>query len=156
FSGCDCMVTCFRSRVLTLGLALGAFVAAGPSLAQSPESDVPAGHPVTTTETERWVFPEIPDKTLDELKIDTKLFSLHWGLCVIGDYTAFQQNDASLAQVGKQDDQAEFRSFRAMLRGQVHLLGTWTYLATGEYKGFDSDPDGPNWQLTDLWFSTKL
>jgi phosphate-selective porin len=43
-----------------------------------------------------------------------------------------------------------------MLRGRVQFLGTWSYLVSGEYKGFDSDPDGPLWQLTDLWFSTRL
>ncbi len=138
------------------GAAVVFWAAAALSFAQSPESDVPEGHPVAATETERWVIPEVPDSFLDGLKIGTKYFTLHWGLCFIGDYTAFQQNDASLEQVREQEDKKEFRSFRLMLRGQLHFLGAWNYLVTGEYKGFDSDPDGPLWQLTDLWVSRRL
>jgi phosphate-selective porin len=129
-------------------------IAPVPAFAQSPESDVPEGHP-PEAET-HWAFPEIPDKTLDALKIDTKFFTLHWGLCVIGDYTAFQQNEGSLEQVGKQEDTKEFRSFRLMLRGQIHFLGTWTYLVSGEYKGFDRDPGDPLWNMSDVWFSRSL
>jgi hypothetical protein len=43
-----------------------------------------------------------------------------------------------------------------MLRGQVHFLGTWNYMVSGEYNGFDRDIGDPLWNMTDIWLSTRL
>src|SRR5262249_39848712 len=75
---------------------------------------------------------------------------------VIGDYTLFDQNAASLSQVGKQETGDNLRSFRVMMRGQVQFLGTWHYMVSGEYNGFDRQPGDPLWNGTDLWVWHRL
>ena len=44
-------------------------------------------------------------------------FTLRPSAAILGDYTAFSQDDDSVAQVGKQKDSAEWRSFRFQVLG---------------------------------------
>ncbi|WP_199554822.1 OprO/OprP family phosphate-selective porin [Sandaracinobacteroides hominis] len=68
----------------------------------------------------------------------------------IGDYTTFGQDDASVDQLGVQEDKWQIRALR------LSFLGTFgsgdfklSYQVSGEYKGFDSDPN-EDWQMTDI------
>jgi phosphate-selective porin len=135
--------------ILILGLAASVF-------AQSPESEVPPDHVSAPEHAEGSAIPEVPDRILNSINIETRGFTLMWGLAVLEDYTDFQQNTQSLDQVGKQDGGWNVRSFRPMIRGQFRLLGTWKYMISGEYNGFDRDIGDPLWNLTDLWVSTEV
>ena len=142
-------------RSLTGAIAL-CLLAAASAFAQSPESELPSTQVATPGYPAGYAIPEVPDKVLASLNIETKGFTLIWGLAVLEDYTAFQQNARSLDQVGKQDGGWNVRSFRPMLRGQIRLLGTWNYMISGEYNGFDRDIGDPLWNMTDVWISTKV
>ena len=60
-------------------------------------------------------------------------------LVILGDYTWFSQDKASISQVGKQDSQFEFRADRLMLHGNLFNNGPspWHYLISLEYHGVD-------------------
>ncbi len=143
------------ARRPALALALLA-LAAAPALAQSPESELPDAPVARPGYPEGYAIPEVPDRVLDALNVETKAFTLKWGLAVLEDYTDFQQNPQSVGQVGVQDGGWNVRSFRPMLRGQIRALGTWDYMVSGEYNGFDRDIGDPLWNLTDLWVATKV
>jgi hypothetical protein len=58
-----------------------------------------------------YAIPDAPSDLVHRLtSFDTKFFSLKLGLVVIGDYTAFYQNQPSIDQVGEQRDQARASS----------------------------------------------
>jgi len=71
------------------------------------------------------------------------------------DYTTFDQDDASRAQVGNQQDEFEARSLRVMARGHFELWRRWNYVASYEYKGFDQTSTA-DWNVTDMRVSTVL
>jgi len=79
-------------------------------------------------------------------------FTLRPSAAILGDYTSFSQDDDSVAQVGKQKDTAEWRSFRFQVLGSFGGTYRINYQLGAEYKGFDSDPTD-NWQLTDMSFT---
>jgi phosphate-selective porin OprO/OprP len=63
-----------------------------------------------------------------------------FGLIVIGDYTWFSQDQASIHQVGGQESQSEFRADRILLRGNLFNTHSrpWHYLVALEYHGDDA------------------
>jgi phosphate-selective porin OprO/OprP len=69
--------------------------------------------------------------------------SLRFHLVILGDYTWFSQDASSLAQVGQQDDQFEFRASRISLTGGLfhNQPRQWGYLVAFEYHGLDGDAD---------------
>jgi phosphate-selective porin OprO/OprP len=99
-----------------------------------------------------FAVPELPDATVEKAQVRAKWFTLKFGLVLIADYNAFSQDEASLAQVGEQENQWDDRAARLMFRG---TLGRATYLVAGEYKGFDTDPE-TTWQLTDASITFPL
>src|SRR5262249_52625350 len=143
-------------RVKRAGVLLslvGLLVGAGAT-AQSPESQNPEG--AFRQADEVHAVPDVPTDILDKLGFETKFFTLKAGLAVLGDYTWFTQNAASLEQVGVQDDKAEFRSFRVMLHGTFRLFTEWQYMFSYEYKGFDHNDDDPNWAASDVYIQTRI
>jgi hypothetical protein len=83
-------------------LAALAWMPVVAAFAQSPESENPEGalaQPGDVTQ----VVPDVPSGlNLDALQINTESLTLKPGLAVLGDYTAFTQNAASIEQVGEQ------------------------------------------------------
>ncbi len=124
-------------------------------LAQSEESDLPSGV-VAPTPAGGFAFPDVSDKTLADANHEDKFFTLKLGLVVLGDYSAFSQDAASITQVGKQEDKSEFRSFRLMCRGKLSFLSDWNYLISAEYKGFGQDDGADDWAMTDVSFTHSL
>lgn len=130
------------------------------ALAQSEESELPPVRgefePAPQSAPARpFLFPDVPDSVADLTRLDEPWLTLKVGVVLIADYTAFDQDDDSLAQVGRQEDQWDARAARLMLRGSLgrgHEVG---YLLAGEYKGFETDPED-TWQLTDLSFTFPL
>jgi phosphate-selective porin OprO and OprP len=128
--------------------------------AQAPESERPAepgrpdgalpGAPATG-----FMLPDLAPSGIPALRVETPAFTLKPGLVLIGDYTAVNQDAASLAQVGPQDDQWQIRAARLMLRGSIGRDYKVGYLVAGEYKGFESDPL-TTWNMTDVSLSFPL
>jgi phosphate-selective porin len=83
-------------------------------------------------------------------------FAVKFGLVIMpADYTTFDQDAASKAQVGNQRDEFEARSLRLMARGHFELFRKWNYVASYEYKGFDQTSTA-DWNVTDMRVSTVL
>jgi len=80
-------------------------------------------------------------------------------LVPILDYNAFSQDEGSIAQVKKQKNQWDLRTFRIMLRGQLKFSG-WPvdYFLSLEVKGHDhvTGPDDSKVGWTDLYLSAKV
>lgn len=98
---------------------------------------------------EPFLVPDVPESLAAQTSIHERWFSLKVGVVAIADYSAFHQDDASIAQVGKQKDQWEARAARLMMRGAIGKDYRVSYLVAAEYKGFESDPEDL-WSLTDL------
>jgi phosphate-selective porin len=96
-------------------------------------------------------LPDLSHAFEQEVSVDTKWLTMHLGLAPILDYTFFTQDEASIDQVGVQEDSFEFRSARIQARGNLFAdkERPWGYLFSFEYRGFDSEPD-ETWNITDL------
>ena len=138
-----------RAAALLACPLLLALAVVGPVHAQSPESDPAHGIPEVTPDS-GYDVPDVPDKILTAANVQTDNFSVKFGLAVLLDYTSFNQNDPSIAQVGVQEDQFEVRDFRFMARGHFRVLTDWRYQVAVQYKGFAQDPGQPDWQIADL------
>jgi phosphate-selective porin OprO/OprP len=97
----------------------------------------------------------IPDTPAPRPLADGKGFDLRVSLVVLGDHTFFGQDGASIAQVGEQQDAWELRAARLSLLGSVGTGYRVAYQISGEYKGFDGDPE-TDWQMTDLSLTFPL
>jgi phosphate-selective porin OprO/OprP len=82
-------------------------------------------------------------------RLETQWFTSALSLEMIGDWTRFDQDATSLAQVGKQADQFQVRSARVRLRGRIGSSGQLGYTVAAQYRGFDADPTR-NWDVLDL------
>jgi phosphate-selective porin OprO/OprP len=84
-----------------------------------------------------------------------KFFTIRPSLAMLGDWTNYSQDAASVAQLGVQDDEFQVRSARLTLLGSIGSDYKVSYQFGGEYKGFDTEPE-QNWQLTDLSLTFPL
>jgi phosphate-selective porin len=139
-------------------LAVAACLGAPVALSQSVESDLPDGAEALARSDDHYALPDVGDKSLASTSVtDAKdRFAVKFGLVVMpADYTTFSQDDASIRQVGEQDDKWEARSIRLMARGHVEFGRRWNYVLSYEYKGFDKNSDA-NWSTTDVSLSTEF
>lgn len=102
-----------------------------------------------------YAIPDLGALTKYIPSLDTRFGSIAIGLELIGDYTAFTQNDASIAQVGVQNDQFEMRSASIDVTGQVGPKPWITYKVGIEYNGFNVNQDD-TWNVTDLALNIDL
>jgi phosphate-selective porin OprO/OprP len=102
-----------------------------------------------------FLVPDVPPSVLDQMQIKERWITLKVGLVALADYTAFNQDSASIGQVGPQEDQWEARAARLMARGTIGRDYKIGYLVAGEYKGFESEPE-TLWTLTDVAFIFPL
>jgi len=143
--------------------ALGAvalfLVGIGTTSAQSVESDVtPESAGLVKADHDFAMSSIIPDATLETAKFEDEhdRFAVKFGFVVMPmDYTSFDQDARSKAQVGNQQDELEARSLRLSARGHFELFRTWNYMASYEYKGFDQTSTD-DWNVTDLRISTVV
>lgn len=99
--------------------------------------------------TPNYVIPDLEGITKLIPSLHTKYGSFELGLELIGDYTAFRQNDISIAQVGQQQDQFEVRSASIYVTGQLGPKPWMSYKVGIEYHGFNVNAD-ETWNITDL------
>lgn len=141
-------------------LAVLAFVCAPDAYAQSEESETapalgefePAPLPLPE---QAFLVPDVPHSFGERFQMRERWLTLKVGLVTLADYTAFNQDSASIGQVGKQKDQWEARAARLMFRGTLGKDYKISYLVAGEYKGFESDPESL-WSLTDVSFTFPI
>jgi hypothetical protein len=105
--------------------------------AQAPESELPARPgefegrlpaPVAGG----FLMPDIPHASYESTEVKSSWFTIKPGLVMLGDYTWFKQDAASVAQVGTQDNQGQLRAARLMLRGTLGTDYVVRYLIAGE------------------------
>lgn len=146
---------------LRRGLLLAALLACAPAIvtAQSVESDVtPESAALVKSDGDFVMSSVVPDKTLAAAQYEDEhdRFSVKFGFVVMPmDYTSFDQDAASKAQVGNQQDELEARSLRLSARGHFELFRTWNYMLSYEYKGFDQTSTD-DWNTTDFRIGTVL
>ena len=102
-----------------------------------------------------FAMPDAPESLAAHTQAASRSFTLMLGVSAVLDYSAFNQDDASLAQVGTQDDQWQVRDLRLMLHGTIGTDYKVRYFVAGVYKGFDTDPE-VTWEVVDLWFAFPL
>ncbi len=126
-----------------------------PAHAQSPESDLTPESLALAQDATAFAIPDVPDLTLQSVRIDDPhdRFAVKFGLVALMDYTSFDQDDASRAQVGNQEDKFEVRAARLMARGHFEAWRRWNYVFSYEYKGFDQTSED-DWSATDVKVST--
>jgi len=139
--------------------ALAVALCASPAWAQAPESEGPAEPgafegAVPAAPPGAWV-PDLPRAAYDATRVSTDAFTLKPGLVLLGDYTVFGQDAASVAQVGEQRDRGQLRASRLLLRGTLGSGTVVRYLVAGEYKGFDTAADR-TWEMTDVSLTFPL
>jgi phosphate-selective porin OprO and OprP len=100
------------------------------------------------------VISELVEKDLEFL---SRSFTIHLGAAPILDYTWLTQDEASVGQVGVQEDDLDIRSARIFARGKFFAYSKHAprYFVAFEYRGFDSDPDH-NWNFTDVTVTFPL
>lgn len=143
------------SRLAAAVLACGA----GPAFAQSVESDITPESARLVKDSSEFAIPQlVSDQSLQSMQYQDEhdRFAVKFGLVIMpADYTTFDQDAASKAQVGNQRDEFEARSLRLMARGHFELFRKWNYVASYEYKGFDQTSTA-DWNVTDMRVSTVL
>jgi phosphate-selective porin len=127
-----------------------------PTPTPAPAEAVSEGHappgeaPPDDAHDPGYVIPDIPKKLDKFTRFASKALSLKLGFVLIGDYTDFEQDQPSIDQVGRQDDEWDLRAARMILRGAINFKNPWQYFFAFEYKGFDTEPPD-SWGITDLW-----
>jgi phosphate-selective porin OprO/OprP len=134
------------------------WLASPVTLAQSPESYVPPDATQLIRDAGQYAMPEVATPYLEKVRVEDEhdRFSLKIGLSVLLDYTSFDQDADSYAQVGNQSDEFEVRSMRLMARGHFELFRRWDYQLSYEYKGFANEPGEPDWSGTDVSIKTDI
>ena len=128
--------------LLAASPGLAAVPPIGPTL-QLPEALPPEGPPP------RYRMPDLaPDAGLLP-ELATPLGTVRTGLELIVDWTGFEQDAASLSQVGEQAGRLEVRSAAVELAGELGPARSVSYKVGIDYNGFDVDPDR-NWTLSDF------
>ncbi|MCU0235424.1 MAG: OprO/OprP family phosphate-selective porin [Thermoanaerobaculales bacterium] len=99
--------------------------------------------------------PVVPELVSKDAEIESRWFTLHLGVVPILDYTWLTQDQASVDQVGVQEDDFDIRSARIMARGTFGRGYKVRYLLAFEYRGFDSSPNN-DWNFTDITLTFPL
>lgn len=97
----------------------------------------------------RYAIPDLgPDRIIIP-RLNTRFLTIRPGIELIVDHTAFRQNDASLAQVGRQENLLEVRSAALEFTGEVGLHRRLQYKVGVAYNGFDTNAE-ENFTVTDF------
>jgi phosphate-selective porin OprO/OprP len=135
-------------------LAAALLAAVPPAAAQGQDPDLAPARGKFEAEAaappeKPYVVPDTPRSLADLTRYTSRSFSFQMGVALLLDYTKFNQDAASLAQVGPQESQWQARASRLMAHGTIGSDYKVGYLVAAEYKGFDSDP-AENWSVVDV------
>jgi phosphate-selective porin OprO/OprP len=126
---------------------------AGPPAPEPQVSDAMA--PSSTPIAPDYAIPDLNFLTRHIPSLHTKFGSIEPGFELIGDWTSFNQDPTSLAQVGEQTNQFQMRSAAVDITGQLGQKSWITYKIGFQYNGFDINPE-QTWNLTDLAVNISL
>lgn len=148
------------SATLTAGgMALLLSIAAPPVLHAQGDYNEPPPPPgkfvPDSLPTNRYAVPDLASSTKQKVHVSLDWLVMKPQLVVIEDYTAFTQNSASIAQVGKQKDQWDSRGFRFLLAGSLGTSYKATYLLALNYNGLNNNYS-ELWQWYDVCFGFPL
>jgi phosphate-selective porin OprO and OprP len=93
--------------------------------------------------------PDIPDSWAEALRYKNEQFSLALLFGTLLDYTTWDQDQQSIDQVGKLENEFEVRSLRFLFAGTLDFMGSWSYLAAVESNRFDQATENPHFTLMD-------
>lgn len=133
---------------------------AAPALAESTVTlttpvGLHDGNKQQGTQAVDYVIPDLPVAKPPTAEQKAKFFTIRPSLVVLIDWDGFNQDANSVAQVGVQQDDVEIRALRLQFLGAIGHDYKVNYQVSGEYKGFDGNPD-TTWQLTDLSLSFPI
>jgi len=137
------------SRLLPAAMAAALWLAGGTPARAQTEDVLPPPAP--------GYAPAVPELVKEDIEVRSRWFTFHLGLVPIFDYTWFTQDQASVDQVGVQENDFDIRSARIMARGTIFASSKHAprYLVAFEYRGFDSDPN-VTWNFTDVSLTFPL
>ena len=125
-----------RSHGIRGLIILACLIAQSPLLAQTDEDE------------QHW-FPDAPAAWEEATRYRNEHFSLGFLFGMLLDYTAFDQDQQSIDQVGIQNNEFESRSARFLIAGTLDFIGPWSYVLAAEYNGYDRPPEDPVFNLMD-------
>lgn len=102
-----------------------------------------------------YAIPDVSEAMVRETQLRERWLTLKLGFVSLYDFTTFNQDADSVAQVGRQNDEGEVRAARLILRGTLGTAHRVQYMLAAEYKGFDTEP-GDTWNIADLSFTFPL
>ena len=145
------MTELFRGLVIVVGSLSFTALAAAPEvpLAETIQA-VAATQPSPAAPD--YFFPDLP---ADALVFDGKHLRVKPIIAVVGDYTGFEQDDPSLAQVGEQDDTFDLRAARVGLNLRSKGRLDWGFTITTDYQEKRTRNDA-TWQIYDLKLDLPL
>jgi phosphate-selective porin OprO/OprP len=109
----------------------------------------PSPLPAQENDAVQYEVPDIPDSWAEALRYQNEHFSVAFLFGTLLDYTAFDQDQQSVDQVGKQENEFEVRSLRFLFAGTLDFMGPWSYVVALESNRFDQATDNPRFALMD-------
>ena len=149
-----------QSAMFTAGaMALLLCVTAAPALHAQEEYNEPppprGSFVPDSLPTKAYAVPDVPVAAKKKVHLTSDWLVMKPQLVVLEDYTAFAQDAASIAQVGKQKDQWESRGFRFLVAGTLGQSYKATYLFAVNYNGLNTSYS-ELWQWYDVCFGFPL
>ena len=95
-------------------------------------------------------LPDVPDAWAQAVRYENEYFSLGVLFGALLDYTVLDQDQQSIDQVGKQENEFESRSVRFLFAGTLDFMGPWTYVVAAEYNGYDRAPEDRAFSFVDV------
>lgn len=145
------------ARLPILTALFPAAVGALPASAAEPPAPAPARPPTIEAPNlfrsgwrdTRYAIPDLAEDRVIIPRLNSRFLTIRPGIELILDRTGFSQDDASIAQVGRQADLLEVRSASLEFTGEFGPKRLFDYKVGVEYNGFDVDPD-TTWAVTDF------
>lgn len=137
---------------LAAGLLCGLDSRAQPAESISSQTNAPLQ--AEAPQQPRYIMPDLAMSLAKRWELKTSWFTLKFGESVAIDYTAFNQNAASISQVGEQQDQWQAREVRLSAAGYIGCGYQVKYYVNGAYNGFDTTQT--KWNLQDCWLEFPL
>lgn len=146
-----------RSTLIQRSLAVLAITASGPALSQDADQTETAKPRLIETPNvfrsdwrdTRYGVPDLAPDLILIPRLKTSFLTIRPGIELIFDQDSFDQDDASLAQVGEQSDKFLVRSASLNLNGELGPGERFTYKVGVAFNGFDAEADD-NWVVTDF------
>ena len=133
-------------QILVGGLLFAAVVSVQAAQATESSPETTPDAPPATTATPDYFFPELAAGTMVH---DGERFWVKPIIAIVTDYTSFEQDDDSLAQVGEQEDSVDVRAVRLGVIVRSKGDRAWVFTFTTDYQERRTRDDA-TWQMYDV------